>query len=174
MTWQVRRKKPEHFDNYVMWPEEWVATAEDYKQATVECESRYYGEEHAQMYLTDLPRKSFKKLYERTEALITESNEWWGLDIDGWEQPLRFNEYERGIGFPEHSDHNARDGSKLSLIQLMNLDFHGGALYIADELIEIQPGDVVVFPAFMPHRVEPITAGERISFSAWATGPRFV
>ena len=35
------------------------------------------------------------------------------------------------------------------------------------------PGSVLVFPGFIPHRVTPVTQGKRVSVSYWITGPKF-
>lgn len=35
------------------------------------------------------------------------------------------------------------------------------------------PGDMVIFPSFLKHRVTPVTKGTRHSLVAWVSGPRF-
>ena len=38
---------------------------------------------------------------------------------------------------------------------------------------KIRKGDLIVFPAYMGHRVTPVTSGERMTLTAWAVGPKF-
>ena len=39
--------------------------------------------------------------------------------------------------------------------------------------IEMNKGDIVVFPSYLMHRVTPVTRGERYSLVAWACGEQF-
>jgi len=39
--------------------------------------------------------------------------------------------------------------------------------------IKPNKGDCIVFPAWVPHRVKPVTKGRRISLVAWMMGPMF-
>ena len=51
-----------------------------------------------------------------------------------------------------------------------DLEFHGA------RGLEVAPrtrGAVIVFPAFIQHRVSPCTRGTRKSIVAWTTGPQF-
>lgn len=34
-------------------------------------------------------------------------------------------------------------------------------------------GDLIAFPSYIPHKVEPVTSGTRITLVAWAVGPKF-
>jgi PKHD-type hydroxylase len=36
-----------------------------------------------------------------------------------------------------------------------------------------QPGDMIIFPSFLKHRVTPVTKGTRQSLVTWISGPRF-
>jgi PKHD-type hydroxylase len=99
---------------------------------------------------------------------------------------LQFTAY--GVG--EHYGwHVAYAGlyRKLSLtVQLSEpTDYDGGQLQLERgvpdspdrirTLTEIAPrGSVVVFPAFLPHRVTPVTRGERLSLVTWAAGRPFL
>ena len=139
------------------------------------CSHEYeYKQEGALLYYMDLPRKGFEQLYADTEKFMRASNaQHWKLSLTEWEQPLRFNSFTIDGWFPTHVDHNSADNSKLSIIQLMNDDYEGGELYVGTHHIEWRPGDVVIFPAFMPTSIEKVTRGECIVFTAWASGPRF-
>ena len=70
---------------------------------------------------------------------------------------------------------------KLSMTVLLNESFDGGdfefASYNKEECsitpIEMNQGDIVVFPSFMEHRVAAITKGIRYSLVTWFLGPPF-
>ena len=70
---------------------------------------------------------------------------------------------------------------KLSMTVLLNKSFEGGnfefASYNKEECditpVEMNQGDIVVFPSFMEHRVASITKGIRYSLVTWFLGPPF-
>lgn len=70
---------------------------------------------------------------------------------------------------------------KLSVSVVLNDDYEGGEFetqHIESGKIEkhtIKPikGDVIIFPAFLSHRVKPVTKGIRYSVVAWYAGPPF-
>ena len=70
---------------------------------------------------------------------------------------------------------------KLSMTVLLNQSFEGGnfefSTYGREKCIvspvEMNQGDVIVFPLFMEHRVAPITKGIRYSLVTWFVGPPF-
>lgn len=99
---------------------------------------------------------------------ITHSNqaEFLMYDING--------KYETHIDtFHRHSD----DVRKLTVLIFLNNDFEGGKFYIQNSHQRTYPqqnkGDVVVFPSFVPHGVEPVTKGIRYSVVTWMVGPYF-
>tara|TARA_R100001143_G_C3306331_1_gene108018 strand:+ start:120 stop:665 length:546 start_codon:yes stop_codon:yes gene_type:complete len=89
----------------------------------------------------------------------------------------RLNRYSVGQHMKEHFDHihSLFDGEVkgvpvLSLVGSLNDDFEGGEFYLNQKPIEINKGDILIFPSsFMyPHAVKPITKGKRYSYAAWA------
>ena len=70
---------------------------------------------------------------------------------------------------------------KLSMTVLLNKSFEGGDFeftsYGKEECIitpvEMNQGDVIVFPSWMEHRVAPVTKGIRYSLVTWFVGPPF-
>lgn len=92
--------------------------------------------------------------------------------------PIRFNKYEVGTNMKPHCDHihTLFDGEKkgipiLTVLGLLNDDFEGGDfLLIDDKKLNLDAGDIVIFPSnFMyPHSVTTITKGTRYSFVCWA------
>ena len=70
---------------------------------------------------------------------------------------------------------------KLSMTLLLNKSFEGGDFEFASynkekcdiASVEMNQGDIVVFPSWMEHRVAPITKGIRYSLVTWFLGPPF-
>jgi hypothetical protein len=66
---------------------------------------------------------------------------------------------------------------KLTCLAILNDDFEGGKFYIQQSNEKIYPpqekGDIIVFPSFMVHGVEPVTKGKRFTVVTWLVGPYF-
>lgn len=66
---------------------------------------------------------------------------------------------------------------KLTVLLFLNDDFEGGRLFVQDGNERMYPpqkaGDVVIFPSFLLHGVEPVTSGVRRSLVTWMVGPWF-
>jgi hypothetical protein len=99
---------------------------------------------------------------------ITHSNqtEFLMYDIDG--------KYEAHVDtFHMHGD----ETRKLTVLAILNDDFEGGKFYIMNSHEKIYPpqekGDIIVFPSFMVHGVEPVTKGQRFTVVTWMVGPYF-
>jgi len=66
---------------------------------------------------------------------------------------------------------------KITVLVVLNDDFEGGKFFIQNGHEKIYPpqekGDIIVFPSFMLHGVEPVTKGQRFSVVTWLVGPYF-
>jgi predicted 2-oxoglutarate/Fe(II)-dependent dioxygenase YbiX len=64
---------------------------------------------------------------------------------------------------------------KLSFSVQLTADYTGGALWMQEKTAPASRalGDIILFPAFTPHRVEPVTAGVRLALVGWLHGPPF-
>jgi predicted 2-oxoglutarate/Fe(II)-dependent dioxygenase YbiX len=66
---------------------------------------------------------------------------------------------------------------KVSCLAILNDDFEGGKFYIQTGHEKIYPpqekGDIIIFPSFMLHGVEPVTKGQRFTVITWLVGPYF-
>ena len=68
---------------------------------------------------------------------------------------------------------------KLSMSLLLNDEFEGGELEIANPkqmesfTVDLKAGTCAIFPAWVKHRVKPVTSGTRYSIVAWMNGPQF-
>ena len=68
---------------------------------------------------------------------------------------------------------------KISVSAILNEDYEGGEFetkHIVEgkevvSTIKTRTGDVIIFPAFLSHRVKPVTKGIRYSVVAWYGGP---
>jgi PKHD-type hydroxylase len=106
----------------------------------------------------------------------------WNFDVTGQEntQLTRYRSEEEGF-YDWHIDTSVPENGlhrKLTCVVLLNdaSEFEGGMLEI--EGIDQQPalvkkGSIIVFPAFLPHRVTPVTKGVRYTAVTWAIGPAF-
>lgn len=86
----------------------------------------------------------------------------------------RLNKYSSGTIMSEHFDlirRNKQDGIPvLTFLGILNDDYKGGQFLMNNEVIELQQGDMIVFPStfLYPHKVEEVTEGTRYSVVAWA------
>lgn len=100
---------------------------------------------------------------------ITRANqvEFLKYDIDG--------HYHAHIDTFLNPDH--QECRKLTVLLFLNDDFEGGKLFIQNGHEKMyppqDPGTVVIFPSFLMHGVEPVTAGIRRSLVTWMVGPWF-
>lgn len=105
----------------------------------------------------------------------------YGFDVSG---PLeyQFTEYSgENSGYNEHQDNDwftqQPFDRKLSVVVPLSLpdEFEGGRLTfdLKEQPEALNTGDVIIFPSFLKHRVEPLHGGTRYSIVAWWTGPTF-
>jgi PKHD-type hydroxylase len=70
---------------------------------------------------------------------------------------------------------------KLSIVLALSdkTDYEGGEFKLMPHgvnpnIFKFSKGDLIAFPSWVPHKVEPVTSGKRITLVAWACGPKFV
>jgi hypothetical protein len=106
--------------------------------------------------------------HEKWQYNITHSNqtEFLMYEIDG--------KYEAHVDTFHQLGNETR---KLTCLAILNDDFEGGKFYIMNSSEKIYPpqekGDIIVFPSFMVHGVEPVTKGKRFTVVTWLVGPYF-
>jgi len=136
------------------------------------------------MWLDDM--QTFKELYDRViDVSLTVNFQNFKYSIS-FIEPLQYSVY-RGdeLGnYDIHCDSTMRDPTgfnrKISFSILLNdpSEFEGGELkfhYLKDPVVaELNKGDMVLFPSFIPHSVAPVTKGVRRSLVGWICGPNFV
>lgn len=127
--------------------------------------------------------KNSEWIYERMDLLFKKASEYWGFQIDGTEEDLKYVKYEEGDHFTKwHADIGPGYPNKRKLSMSIELnsksEFEGGNLQIfpiesgsVHDNNSRRPGDAVVFPSFRHHRVTPVKKGTRHVLVNWASGP---
>jgi PKHD-type hydroxylase len=119
-------------------------------------------------------------MYQRLRELVHSVNSLYGLDTVGFAEPLNYICYQSGGHFDWHTDLGVGPTStrKISIsVQLSEAtDYAGGDLEfcpngVIDRFRGV--GNAVAFPAYIAHRVLPVTSGHRHALVAWIHGPRF-
>lgn len=111
---------------------------------------------------------------------INANKEKWQFDIEGSNQ-CDYLLYDNNGHYTAHIDtimyEKTLDCRKLTTIAFLNDDFEGGKLFLFVGGEKIYPpqsaGNVLVFPSFLLHGVEPVTEGIRRSVVTWMFGPFF-
>lgn len=110
------------------------------------------------------------------QYIVTDLKSDWFSGWQGYTTP-RYNKYEVGNRMKNHCDHihSMFDGTRkgiptLSIIGSLNNNYSGGEIVMfEDEVINLNTGDVMIFPSnfLYPHKINPVTAGVRYSFVSW-------
>jgi predicted 2-oxoglutarate/Fe(II)-dependent dioxygenase YbiX len=124
------------------------------------------------------PSPAFEQIRDRLLMCLIAGNAWWELDFDVMTAAVVT--YGVGDRYVTHIDlQPGTQALKLScIVQLSGPnDYDGGALeFLVEPNVWVAPrerGTVVVFPAWMPHTVHPITRGRRRSLVVAMYGPPF-
>jgi len=119
-------------------------------------------------------------LYKKLQNAAISANKQYQFDISGFHEGLQVAEYTQGGHFDWHLDIGTETelARKLSVsVQLCDgNDYTGGDLEflaVENQRIPRGLGDIIVFPAFLAHRVTPVTRGVRWSLVAWVHGAEF-
>ena len=135
--------------------------------------------------------KEYSWLFDKFNKIIQNVNEeYYNFDLNGYDY-IQYSEYlasENG-----HYDYHIdlmmdmipqKDYDflyrKLSFTLCLNqqgTDYSGGDFKIKtgteEPSVKLNKGDMIVFPSFILHKVEPVTEGVRKSLVGWVTGPKF-
>ena len=105
----------------------------------------------------------WKELDQKIVSEMTKSAIMWNIDCDPEcnSKPciLRYN---IGDGQPEHIDSRI---TAISASLLLKKSDKGGQMVICRDNFDIEPGTLVIFPAFIPHEINTVEYGERISIT---------
>jgi len=120
-------------------------------------------------------------LYRKLESVLLACNkETYQFDISGFYERIQFTEYETGGHYNWHVDLDKGQYSmrKLSMIVQLSApeEYEGGEVQFTAYGMPRVPkglGTVAIFPAYVWHRVCPVTKGQRFSLVVWSSGPHF-
>ena len=107
----------------------------------------------------------------------------WGFNLYPLvdDKVLNYNMYRPQTEYSWHVDVNRNANHDMKLTMLINLSegrYTGGKFALFEgSCIEVEefsgPGDVVIFPSYINHRVTPIRSGTRNTLTVWFNGPRW-
>ena len=136
------------------------------------------------MFLQDIAY--FQSIYDQVlKAALTINSTYFKYSLNYSElfQYSVYKEDDQGY-YDIHCDSHLRNTSgstrKLSFSILLTdpSEFEGGDLLLHTNRdpfkVELDKGDIVLFPSFIPHSVTPVTKGVRRTLVGWICGPNFV
>ena len=122
----------------------------------------------------------FKRLYQYIEAA---NQALWNFELHGFDfehDPPNFVRYTVGGHHQWHIDHDARSSTrKLTFIVQLSAEhsYTGGSIHIFPQVnfnaALRKAGTLIIFPVYVPHRITPVTQGERLALVGWVHGPPF-
>ena len=115
----------------------------------------------------------------KDKILETNKSKDWNFTVTGM-FPFQYSVYNKNDHYDWHIDrrpvHQGEDEKKLSFSLILNENYEGGELEFknSDENIslDLNKGDMVIFPSTLLHRVKPVTNKIRKSLVGWMIGPR--
>ena len=105
----------------------------------------------------------------------------WKFDVTKSNQ-TEFLKYDKNGHFSSHVDtfldiFDNKETRKISVILILSDSYEGGKFYLKTGGEKLYPkqdkGDIIIFPSFLLHGVEPVTSGIRRSLITWLVGPYF-
>lgn len=117
-------------------------------------------------------------IFNRLRDVAVLANQRFGFDLKDFEHGFQLGRYAEGEFYHWHADLGADVSAlrKLSLVvQLTDpADYEGGELEFFPQPITAprERGTVIAFPSYIPHRVIPVTRGQRHSIAAWIVGEK--
>tara|TARA_R110000796_G_scaffold124036_1_gene238429 strand:- start:420 stop:959 length:540 start_codon:yes stop_codon:yes gene_type:complete len=123
-----------------------------------------------------------KELKQLIDLVYNTNNEHFGYDLYKLfdSHTINLNEYlpNKDVGYDWHMDYVKAHSKDIKLTVLVNLSekkYKGGELSIfsCGKVDFFEPGDILIFKSFMPHKVNKILKGKRKTLSIWMEGPCF-
>jgi PKHD-type hydroxylase len=127
------------------------------------------------------PDQQTQWIFDKLEGALEQFNKkYFNFDLSGFFEGFQIARYDAPDGhYGWHVDLGTGRTStrKLSLsVQLSDPNSYtgGGLEFFADDIkLPREQGSLIVFPAFLAHRVTPVTEGCRFSLVSWVGGPPF-
>lgn len=111
--------------------------------------------------------------------IATEANNSFNYELTGLLESsalLRYTAPSNGYDWHVDVSEDIESLRKISIIINLNDGYEGGDFEMFSQgktAIKLGRGDVIAFSPFLPHRITPVTEGERWSLVAWVSGPCF-
>jgi PKHD-type hydroxylase len=118
-------------------------------------------------------------IFERTEQVVAATAAHFGFELTGFYEGVQYYEYPEGGFLDAHMDiakgHMSTRKLGISVQLSDSADYDGGDLEFLSSMQTgpREKGSVIIFPAFMMHRVTPVTRGLRKCLVSWVHGPPF-
>ena len=130
-----------------------------------------------------IPFDKLPEMYNILDNLIQRTNvNHFGFDGVRITEQAQYTHYPVGGFYDWHTDNDIVGKAeppvrKISMTLLLSPpnEFEGGELELMDKnkVVKLVQGQAVLFASFIPHRVKPVTRGERKSLVMWFGGPSF-
>lgn len=139
------------------------------------------GREYQKVYVNKPPAGSIAETA-AINAILEINKDYYQYDLFGTFE-VQILKYLTGCKYDWHCDYgvseNVAGDRKLSLSMQLSApwDYRGGELALRDwhnrdTYASSEMGNTIVFDSRVPHKVNPITVGERYAIVAWAHGPQ--
>ena len=131
-----------------------------------------------------IPSEQTEWLYQRLQQILSKVNyDKFQFDLAQFEV-LQYAKYKEGQFYNWHCDAGPNLGYHRKLSVVVGLtdpsEYEGGDFVInyngnpdTAEAIRLLPGQILIFPSYVPHKVTPVTSGERVTVVTWINGPKF-
>ena len=125
----------------------------------------------------------FKKRY---NSIVKEAQEKYNVTIFDpiTYEKFIYSNYTAGHYIRSHNDlieFESPGARKLTIVALLNNEFSGGEFrtMVPEQFnagmvpVELEAGDVIIFPSYVPHEVCNVSDGSRITLTTWVQGPNW-
>ena len=121
-----------------------------------------------------------ENLYEILQKVAQMVNLYFKYELTGMEKAQILHYKSPSNGYSYHIDLDSSEKAisrKVSVTIVLNDGYEGGEIcFRTSETGSCQrptAGNVIAFSSFIPHKIKPITSGERYAVVVWFTGPCF-
>jgi PKHD-type hydroxylase len=132
------------------------------------------------------PKEETAWIFERMNEIVAKMNfDKFQMDLTQFDG-FQYSKYEVGDHYDWHNDTvlSPRSGlfRKLSFSLMLSDvdDYEGGEFLLSTsgsetktEPMKVKKGDLVAFYSHIPHKVSPVTSGQRLTLVTWALGSKF-
>lgn len=131
------------------------------------------------------PREDQKWIFERMNTLVAKINyDKFQFNLERFDG-FQYSKYQNGGHYDWHMDTQLEPPNglfrKLSMSVMLSDEntYEGGDFLInvkgrpeEYDRVRLKKGQIIFFQSYLPHKVEPVTSGERIALVTWGLGPK--